>query len=96
MRCKKCLMQQYCSVRTHAESFPRLTSTNARFCYFISVFFFSDIDECSNNLHDCGEHSKCANEPGSYKCTCADGYAGDGKTCTGNVNEKRVLTVKQK
>ena len=59
-------------------------------------FFFSDIDECSNNLHDCGEHSKCANEPGSYKCTCADGYTGDGKTCAGNVNEKRVLTVKKK
>lgn len=59
-------------------------------------FFFSDIDECSNNLHDCGEHSNCGNEPGSYKCTCADGYTGDGKTCAGNVNEKRVLTVKQK
>ena len=44
---------------------------------------WSDIDECSENRDDC-EHV-CANNVGSYSCTCQDGYRLDanGRTCNG-------------
>ena len=58
------------------------------------------MDECSANLHSCQENNKCVNELGSYKCTCPDGYTGDGTTCTGNttttLTEKRILAYSNK
>ena len=43
---------------------------------------FGDIDECAAN--PCGTNSACANLPGSFSCTCAEGfYSGteDGRDC---------------
>ncbi|XP_031569297.1 uncharacterized protein LOC116303827 [Actinia tenebrosa] len=44
-----------------------------------------DIDECAtSNLHNCTLENpgvKCNNTPGSFKCICAEGYAGDGINC---------------
>ena len=42
---------------------------------------FVDIDECLSS--PCGQI--CTNTPGSYACTCSDGYllGSDGTTCTG-------------
>ena len=44
---------------------------------------FSDIDECENDDHECGENSVCQNSPGGYSCTCKVDYMGDGYNCTG-------------
>ena len=46
-----------------------------------------DIDECSSNNQYCHGTARCANLPGSYRCTCPEGYLGDaystrGKGCT--------------
>ncbi|GLJ24092.1 hypothetical protein SUGI_0459420 [Cryptomeria japonica] len=45
----------------------------------------TDIDECSNrSLNACVEPSKggvCHNFAGSYNCSCAKGYTGDGFMC---------------
>ncbi|CAM9993000.1 unnamed protein product, partial [Choristocarpus tenellus] len=47
--------------------------------------FVEDVDECSyKGLHEEFRHkctprlAKCRNTPGSYECTCAQGYTGDG------------------
>jgi len=53
-----------------------------------------DIDEClvvvantslgkvGAELGPCDEHASCANNEGSYTCTCNSGYDGDGTSCT--------------
>ena len=44
--------------------------------------FTSDVDECSN-VNDCQQ--ECENVPGSYNCSCYEGFAlsSDGKGCNG-------------
>ena len=46
------------------------------------VWFTTDIDECSTNIHGCEQ--ECVNSEGSYICECRDGHALDnnGKTCS--------------
>ena len=43
----------------------------------------TDVDECDNNNGNCHSQAKCTNTPGSFTCTCLDGYYGDGITCSG-------------
>uniref|UniRef100_A0A3Q3EHA5 Adhesion G protein-coupled receptor E8 n=1 Tax=Kryptolebias marmoratus TaxID=37003 RepID=A0A3Q3EHA5_KRYMA len=38
------------------------------------IFFFTDIDECQITPGVCVLYSKCINTPGSFFCTCLDGY----------------------
>ena len=39
-----------------------------------------DIDECS--FLGCDENADCINQPGSFSCTCRDGFYGSGQFCT--------------
>ena len=43
----------------------------------------TDIDECTSGVHDCSDVAVCLNTPGSYNCSCREGYDGDGYNCTG-------------
>lgn len=36
----------------------------------------ADIDECRTEKNVCGDHSTCANTPGSYRCECENGFVG--------------------
>lgn len=36
-----------------------------------------DIDECSENKHDCKNNSKCVNKIGGFLCECESGYSWD-------------------
>ena len=45
--------------------------------------FYVDIDECDALIDDCDQSAKCTNTPGSFTCTCNQGYSGNGITCTG-------------
>ena len=40
------------------------------------AFFYSDIDECKENDHECSEHAVCSNTFGNYTCECTAGYQG--------------------
>ena len=39
------------------------------------------MDECKNRRRPCHQHAYCKDTIGSYTCTCASGYSGDGKDC---------------
>ena len=63
------------SVPSH-EIFPGIFSGNRRFS-----LPFLDLDECVQGSHDCLQSlASCSNTDGSFKCSCNDGYIGDGKT----------------
>lgn len=50
---------------------------------------FSDVDECEIGAHNCDMHASCLNVPGSFKCSCREGWIGNGIKCIGefaNVN----------
>ena len=38
----------------------------------------SDIDECSEGLHDCHDDATCVDTFGDYECICKPGFHGDG------------------
>ena len=42
----------------------------------------NDIDECADpSLNKCWSQNDCRNTPGSYKCSCPDGFRGNGINC---------------
>ena len=53
----------------------------------------SDINECGGGPHDCDQ--VCHNIPGSYKCSCEDGYTllSDNKTCEGKKERIYIFLV---
>lgn len=65
--------------------------------YLIKIQFltiFADVDECSNEgTVACGDHAKCENMDGGFKCSCKEGYQpstgklqfkpNDGTSCQG-------------
>ena len=48
-------------------------------CFFVCL----DIDDCAINTGLCHEDAICTDTLGSYICTCANGYHGNGTVCKG-------------
>ena len=44
---------------------------------------FSDVDECLLGEHNCDGNATCINTVRSYKCSCNDGFIGNGIICFG-------------
>ena len=53
--------------------------------YLFDLFFFSDVNECTGNIHSCSHF--CINTNGSYTCGCPPGYALTDNTNCGDVDE---------
>lgn len=47
------------------------------------AFYFADVDECANQLHNCDEHAACSDTEDGFICTCLSGYTGNGSFCSG-------------
>ena len=58
-------------------------STCLTIVFVVSVFVYSDVDECTSSSPVCDVNAMCQNTHGSFSCTCKIGYYGDGKTCKG-------------
>lgn len=63
--------------------YKNLTNVNSKKMHCIILTNHSDVDECEQGSAGC-DHN-CTNTPGSYFCTCMDGYVleSDNHTCTG-------------
>ena len=54
---------------------------------FLYHFFpHSDVNECTDRLHNCHSNAHCTNNEGSFMCTCKSGFTGSGTICE-DVNE---------
>ena len=57
----------------------------------------TDIDECALPKHDRKCEQNCTNTPGSYVCSCNDGYSElsgmNGCTKIGNVKKAPVMII---
>uniref|UniRef100_A0A0G4I7K3 EGF-like domain-containing protein n=1 Tax=Chromera velia CCMP2878 TaxID=1169474 RepID=A0A0G4I7K3_9ALVE len=40
-----------------------------------------ELDECTQNIHNCDTKASCTNTDGSFTCACLSGYAGTGVQC---------------
>ena len=53
--------------------------------FFRKYDYLLDIDECADStLNNCHADANCANNDGSFTCTCDAGYTGDGVACSGS------------
>lgn len=61
-----------------------LSGINKLVCYLLHVNYgLSDVDECEIGAHNCDMHASCLNVPGSFKCSCREGWIGNGIKCIG-------------
>ena len=56
----------------------------------------SDINECAMDDDDCSANAHCTNTPGSFDCTCDQGYSGNGVTCIGKWCEMHIGGANQR
>ncbi|XP_065196983.1 uncharacterized protein LOC135828460 [Sycon ciliatum] len=69
----QCLCQDgYASIAITVSA-SGATTTNTRYCH--------NVDECYTRLSNCSRHANCTDTIGSYVCSCASGFTGDGVAC---------------
>ena len=65
--------------------FQNLMFMTSKLLFYLNLTFVDvkDIDECSSGKNPCDEtRGECINIPGSFSCSCKDGYTlGPNNTC---------------
>ena len=73
-----------------------LDSHCQRLFFFFAVCYL-DVDECITGNHNCDVNANCTNTVGGHNCTCKEGFAGDGRSCSGKlcnrVNLKKAVVI---
>ena len=57
------------------------------------VLVFVDVDECSTGTDNCHAQATCSNTPGSFTCTCSNGYEGNGRVCSRKKGKPDFVTA---
>uniref|UniRef100_A0AAY5KX81 Adhesion G protein-coupled receptor E8 n=1 Tax=Esox lucius TaxID=8010 RepID=A0AAY5KX81_ESOLU len=74
---------------------------NVSFIAFVNTIRCNNIDECVETPNICGSNSNCTNLPGTYNCSCLEGYAPSNPAlafnpsnnpCTGMLHRTRMHT----
>ena len=52
---------------------------------FFAFLIIVDNNECELGTHNCHLDANCANNKGSFRCTCKIGYTGNGVNCSGEM-----------
>uniref|UniRef100_A0A1I7Z159 EGF-like domain-containing protein n=1 Tax=Steinernema glaseri TaxID=37863 RepID=A0A1I7Z159_9BILA len=55
----------------------------------------ADLDECARGEHNCDRNAECRNIPGSFECSCREGFFGDGYFCEAPAEEQSPQEVEQ-
>jgi hypothetical protein len=71
----------------------RLRLLNSSIQKLSSLFYFSDVNECASNTHNCNDNAICTNTNGSFTCVCKNGFLGNGVNCTGWWNELLIQSI---
>ena len=66
-------------MESHAWVYVCLHLGNSCYVYLCPI----DINECATGADNCDTNAACTNSPGSFICSCNQGYTGDGVTCMG-------------
>ena len=53
--------------------------------YIYNILYIqpAGINECELEMHTCHVNANCTDTIGGFKCTCGEGFEGDGFNCTG-------------
>ncbi|KAL1266091.1 hypothetical protein QQF64_001766, partial [Cirrhinus molitorella] len=86
---RTCVDVNECELNTNICAFGECENTKGSFVCHCEMGFAvkkgtsgcTDVNECEMNTHDCDTHSTCMNTPGHYRCSCRDGWSGDGVRC---------------
>ena len=75
------------SVLTYPQSRRHLKICHNCFVLFffltLIIYIHIDVDECSADASPCGKNADCANNDGSYSCSCREGFDRNGLLCEG-------------
>ena len=78
--------------RTDTWSSPGNFNFKPAYCVQ-SIISVVDIDECKTGSHNCNVNANCTNTVGGHYCTCKEGFAGDGRSCSGKLTILQRMTI---
>uniref|UniRef100_A0A8D0L9R6 Fibrillin 2 n=1 Tax=Sphenodon punctatus TaxID=8508 RepID=A0A8D0L9R6_SPHPU len=89
MDMKTCIDVNECDLNSNICMFGECENTKGSFICHCQLGYSvkkgttgcSDVDECELGAHNCDMHALCVNVPGSFKCSCKEGWIGNGIKC---------------
>ncbi|XP_064294038.1 fibrillin-2 isoform X2 [Phalacrocorax carbo] len=89
MDMKTCIDVNECDLNSNICMFGECENTKGSFICHCQLGYSvkkgatgcTDVDECEIGAHNCDTHATCVNIPGSFKCSCREGWIGNGIKC---------------
>uniref|UniRef100_A0A2K6UV65 Fibrillin-2 n=1 Tax=Saimiri boliviensis boliviensis TaxID=39432 RepID=A0A2K6UV65_SAIBB len=89
MDMKTCIDVNECDLNSNICLFGECENTKGSFICHCQLGYSvkkgttgcTDVDECEIGAHNCDMHASCLNIPGSFKCSCREGWIGNGIKC---------------